>query len=100
MLIEEIDRIDPQAPQRVLRDAADVLGPTIQLPGLIFAIDDAVPELGGETDSPAVIAAYERKIAALENQKLAVTEKIETGAGPRHALEDLFERAMSFLSSP
>ncbi|MFA6965222.1 recombinase family protein [Bosea sp. (in: a-proteobacteria)] len=53
-----------------------------------------------ETDSPTVIAAYERKIAELENRKLVLTEKIESGALPRHAFEDLFERAMAFLSSP
>ncbi len=53
-----------------------------------------------ETVSPAVITAYERKIATLENQKLVIAEKIAAGAGPRQAFEELFERAMTFLSSP
>ncbi|MCJ2033177.1 hypothetical protein [Methylobacterium sp. J-068] len=53
-----------------------------------------------KTDSPAVIAAYERKIAKLENRKLVITDKIDAGAGPRHTFEDLFERAMGFFANP
>ena len=53
-----------------------------------------------ETDSPAVITAYERKIAALENRKLVVAEQLAGGAKPRYAFEELFERAQAFLSSP
>lgn len=53
-----------------------------------------------ETENSTVIAAYERKIAALENQKLVVTEKIDNGGRPRLAFDELFERAMSFVSSP
>jgi hypothetical protein len=51
-------------------------------------------------DSPAVIRAYEMKIAELETQKLALTEKLDKQSEPQHSFEELFELALWFLSNP
>ncbi len=51
-------------------------------------------------DTPAVIRAYETKIAELETQKLGLTEKLEKQSKPQHAFEELFELALWFLSNP
>jgi hypothetical protein len=53
-----------------------------------------------ESDNPAVIAAYEKKVADLENQKLILSEQLEAEGKPHHAFEDMFELALSFLSNP
>jgi DNA invertase Pin-like site-specific DNA recombinase len=53
-----------------------------------------------ESDNPAVVAAYEKKIADLENKKLILSEQLETEGKSHHAFEDMFELALSFLSNP
>jgi hypothetical protein len=53
-----------------------------------------------ESENPAVIAAYEKKFADLENRKLILSEKPETQGNTHHAFEDMFELALSFLSNP
>lgn len=53
-----------------------------------------------ESDNASVILAYERKIAAIENEKLVVSEKLATHGKPQHAYDDMFELALRFLSSP
>lgn len=53
-----------------------------------------------ESDNASVITAYERKIAAIENEKLLVSEKLAEQGKPQHAFDDLFELALRFLSSP
>jgi site-specific DNA recombinase len=53
-----------------------------------------------EATSSAAIAAYEKKIAALENRKLLVDEqRRNTGKGKR-TFDELFELAFQFLASP
>lgn len=52
------------------------------------------------TDSASVIAAYERKIADLEKQKLMTEEKLRTGTAPVRSFEQMFELALGFLSNP
>ena len=71
----------------------------MELEGLDAQLDKLMARIV-ETDSPAVITAYERKIAALENRKLAVAEQLASTARPRYAFEDLFERALEFLANP
>jgi hypothetical protein len=44
-------------------------------------------------------SAYERKIADLETRKLLITEKLQNWSKPQYAFDDLFQRAMEFLSS-
>jgi site-specific DNA recombinase len=61
---------------------------------------DRMPERIVESDNAAVIAAYERKVADLENRKLILSEQLETEGKPHHAFEDMFELALSFLSNP
>lgn len=53
-----------------------------------------------ETDNPAVITAYEKKIADLETRKLLIAEQLQNWSKPQYAFDDLFQRAMEFLSSP
>ena len=53
-----------------------------------------------EAENPSVIAAYEKRIAKLEKQKLAMSEKLENGSKPCHTYEELFEHALTFLASP
>jgi hypothetical protein len=47
-----------------------------------------------------VIGAYEKKVADLENKKLILSEKLETGGRPQRSFEESFELAWSFLSNP
>ncbi|MFV0358551.1 hypothetical protein [Tropicimonas sp.] len=53
-----------------------------------------------ETDSLPVITAYEKKIGALSEEKLLVSEKLENLTPPSGAFENLFELAWRFLSNP
>ena len=53
-----------------------------------------------ETNNGTVIAAYEKKITKLENEKLIQLEKLDKKAKPKHTMEEIFELAMTFLSNP
>ena len=53
-----------------------------------------------ETQNASVVAAYEKRIARLEKQKLLIEEKTKNSGKPRHTYEDLFELAVQFLSNP
>ncbi len=53
-----------------------------------------------ETDNLSVVKAYESKIAKLERSKALVEEHILSAGKPQHTLEESFELAMRFLSSP
>ena len=53
-----------------------------------------------ETTSETVIAAYEKKITKLENDKLIQLERLANKAKPKHTFEEIFELAMTFLSNP
>ncbi|MEM9762817.1 MAG: hypothetical protein AAF968_09935 [Pseudomonadota bacterium] len=49
-------------------------------------------------DSPAVIGAYETRIAKLERDKLLWAEKAATGHAPRRPFDEMLEHALSFLA--
>ncbi|MEM6973936.1 MAG: recombinase zinc beta ribbon domain-containing protein [Pseudomonadota bacterium] len=51
-------------------------------------------------DSPAVIGAYETRIAKLERDKLLWAEKAATGHAPRRPFDEMFELALGFLANP
>lgn len=51
-------------------------------------------------DSPAVIGAYEKRIAKLEQQKLLLAEKAQSVGVSKGTFEELFELSMQFLASP
>lgn len=51
-------------------------------------------------ESDSVIRAYEKRIAKLEHEKALAVEKLGAGTKPRMTLEESFEHAMRFLSSP
>ncbi|WP_312886075.1 recombinase zinc beta ribbon domain-containing protein [Methylorubrum rhodinum] len=53
-----------------------------------------------ETDNPAVVSAYEKKIVEFEGRKLLLAERLASSSRPHHAFEDVFELAMRFLSNP
>ena len=53
-----------------------------------------------DANNASVIAAYEKKIAKLERDKALAEERIASGAKPLHTLEESFELALRFLSSP
>ncbi|MBX2805651.1 MAG: recombinase, partial [Hyphomicrobiales bacterium] len=50
--------------------------------------------------SSSVIAADEKRISDLEQEKLLSNEKLAFGAQPQRSFEDSFELAMAFLSNP
>ncbi|MEM7547586.1 MAG: recombinase family protein [Pseudomonadota bacterium] len=53
-----------------------------------------------ESGNPRVVKSYEQRIDKLETEKLLLEEQAEKYAGPRHTLEESFELALQFLSSP
>ena len=53
-----------------------------------------------DTSSPSIIAAYERRIEKLEQDKLVAIEKLQSDAGPKRSFEEMFELALGFLSNP
>jgi len=53
-----------------------------------------------EAGSPSVISAYEKKISRLEREKALAVEKLAASGKPQHTLEESFEHALRFLSSP
>lgn len=53
-----------------------------------------------DATSPTVIAAYEKRIAAFESEKLIIEEKLNSSTGETGTCEELFERALQFLSNP
>lgn len=52
------------------------------------------------SDNATVIAAYEKRITELENNKLVLAEKRETKVKPKHTREEIIELGMNFLSNP
>lgn len=53
-----------------------------------------------EASVPSVVAAYENKIAKLEERKLLVQEQIASIGRPRSTFDDTVRTALGFLSSP
>lgn len=53
-----------------------------------------------EADSGAVIAAYEKRVARLEREKLLAEDRIRSIGKPRHTVEESFELALRLLSKP
>ena len=53
-----------------------------------------------EASNDSVVAAYEKRIAKLEREKLLAEENLAKTGKPRHTFEESFELAMRFLSSP
>lgn len=63
-----------------------------QIDGLLDRIVDAT--------NPAVIGAYEQRIAKLERERLVLAERASQTVPSKGRLEDCMELALSFLSSP
>ncbi len=53
-----------------------------------------------EISTASVIAAYERRIAGLEKNKLIIIEKLQANAAPRRGSAEQFELAFRFLENP
>jgi len=53
-----------------------------------------------EASLPSVGAAYEKRLAKLETEKLVVEEKLAKGVQPKHGFDELFARACQCLATP
>ena len=53
-----------------------------------------------DASSNAVVSAYEKRISALESEKLVIEEKLESVGRPVRTFEEMFEHAMTFLANP
>jgi hypothetical protein len=53
-----------------------------------------------DASSDSVVSAYEKRVAKLEREKLLAEERLSKTGVPKHTLEESFEHAMLFLSSP
>lgn len=53
-----------------------------------------------ESGVGSVIAAYEKRIGKLESEKALLEERVAMGGKPKNTLEESFELALRFLSSP
>jgi site-specific DNA recombinase len=53
-----------------------------------------------EATNDSVVAAYEKRIAKLEREKVLALEKLSQTGKPKHTFEESFEHAMRFLSKP
>ncbi|WP_244531968.1 recombinase family protein [Nitrosomonas aestuarii] len=53
-----------------------------------------------EADNPILITAYEKKIRQLEEEKIALDEKIARCGRPLQSFDETFRTAFSFLSNP
>ncbi|WP_367281088.1 recombinase family protein [Sneathiella sp.] len=78
------------------RSVAELEATIMQIEKQIEALLDRIVE----ASSPAVVAAYEKRLASLERQKAVAVERIQRIGRPRLTFEESFEHAMSFLSSP
>ena len=69
----------------------------------IAALDEQVAGLMDRivsADNPSLIKAYEKRVQALENDKLVLKEKIIGSAKPRMPLEETLRTALDYLSNP
>ena len=74
-----------------------------QLESRLSGIDRQIDKLLDrivETENAVVAAKLEERMAKFEREKLILAEQIESAAKPRHTVEESFELAMRFLSSP
>ena len=53
-----------------------------------------------EATNDSVVAAYEKRIAKLEREKVLALEKLSNSGKPMHTFEESFEHAMRFLANP
>ena len=53
-----------------------------------------------ETDQSSVITAYENQIRKLEEQKIALAEKVKNCGRPLKSFDETFRTAMTFLGNP
>ena len=68
----------------------------VQLDRQIESLLDRIVESG----NASVISAYEKRIAKLEREKVLANERLASNGKPRLTLEESFEHALRFLSSP
>jgi site-specific DNA recombinase len=53
-----------------------------------------------EASNDSVVAAYEKRIAKLEREKVLALEKLSSAGKPKHTFEESLEHAMRFLANP
>lgn len=85
--------------QRAAHTASLVAAATKQVREIDKQIDGLVNRIL-EATSPRVITAYQKRVSALEAERLAAQERVASIAPSRDTFEQKFELAMGFLSSP
>ena len=53
-----------------------------------------------ETETPSLVRAYERQIAALEEKKVALREKAANSGAPQMTFDETYRTACAFLANP
>jgi hypothetical protein len=53
-----------------------------------------------DTTTPLIVAAYEKHILELEEQKIVLTEKIEASGETRRGFDETLRTALKFLANP
>ncbi|QIE57008.1 hypothetical protein G5B40_17120 [Pikeienuella piscinae] len=53
-----------------------------------------------DANSPAIISAYEKRVAQLEQEKQVLLERNEKSAARQSSFEEMHELSMKFLSNP
>ena len=69
----------------------------------IIALDRQIEQLVDrivDSQSDTAISAYEKRIAKLEREKMIAQENASKTRGPKRSSDEMFERAMDFLSNP
>ena len=83
---------EAQAKRAAVASKRDLTVLDKQIDGLLVRIVDAT--------NPAVIDAYETKIADLQKQRALISEKTEKTTTAKGSVEDFIELALSFLANP
>ena len=82
---------------------AQLAGTAQSLKGEVTRIEKQIEQLLDrivDASTPSVVRAYEQRISKLEQEKILTQERMSNVGQPRHTLEESFEHALSFLSSP
>src|SRR5690606_7735757 len=53
-----------------------------------------------ESETPSVVAAYERRVRQLEEQKVEISEKIANCGRPIRSFDETLRTALDFLGNP
>ncbi len=75
----------------------------VKIKGELAVIDSKTGQIMDrllQSDSHALITAYENQVRKLEEQRIALTEELERGCGPVKPFDEMFRTACAFLANP